>query len=130
MGTNSRLVELLDKMLSGQHDPVSTIVENEQARGFKVIRPGDAIWFPASDWRSASIASLNGMFVRLVLLHAVQSNRGALNRTVAGIRSAGMIPTVVDPTRELAATLSRRGWKPKKVGTTFDDRETIWESAT
>lgn len=122
---NPKLVDLLDKMLSG-YDPVAAIVESETARGFKVVRPGDAPWFRAAEWRPASVASIDGMKVRLVLLHAFSENKGALTRTINGIKAAHMIPVVVDPTRELGAALARRGWKPKECGTTFEDRETIW----
>lgn len=122
---NPKLLDLLDKMLSG-YDPVAVIVDGETARGFKVIRPGDAPWFRAADWRAASVASINGMKVRLVLLHSFQSGRGAMTRTIAGIKTAGLLPSIIDPTRELAATLTRRRWKSKYEGTTFEDRETVW----
>lgn len=121
-----KLVELLDKMLSG-YDPVAAIVESETARGFKLVRPGDAPWFRAAEWRAASVASINGMYVRLVLLHAFNESKGSLTRTIEGIKAAGLIPQVIDPTRELAAALTRRGWKPRECGTTFEDRETIWQ---
>lgn len=122
-----KLMGLLDKILSGTHDPVSAIVENEQGRGFKVIRPGDAPWFRATEWRAASVASLNGQQVRLVLIHAFESGRGALTRTLAAIRTSGLNPVIIDPTRELAAALRRRGWKSHVVGSNFDDRETVWK---
>ena len=122
---NPKLLDLLDKMLSG-YDPVAVIVDGETARGFKVIRPGDAPWFRAVDWRAASVASINGMKVRLVLLHSFQSGRGAMTRTIAGIKTAGLLPSIISPTRELAATLKRRRWKSKDEGTTFEDRETVW----
>ena len=123
--TNPKLLDLLDKILSG-YDPVAAIVDGETARGFKVIRPGDAPWFRAVDWRAASVASINGMKVRLVLLHSFQSGRGAMTRTIAGIKTAGLLPSIIAPTRELAATLKRRRWKSKDEGTTFEDRETVW----
>jgi hypothetical protein len=120
-----KLVELLDKMLSG-YDPVLVIVESETARGFKVVRPGDAPWFRATDWRAESVASINGIRARLVLLHAFNERAGALTRTLAAIGDAGLMPVVVEPTRELGAALARRGWKPRQEGSTFEDRETIW----
>ena len=126
MYPDTKLLHLLEKMLSGGYDPVAGIIEGEEARGYKVVRPGDAPWFRAADWQAESIASINGMKVRLVLLHAFKEGRGALTRTIDGIKQAKMIPTVIDPTRELAATLKRRGWKSKDVGTTFEDRETVW----
>lgn len=122
---NPKLAELLDKMLSG-YDPVAAIVESETARGFKVVRPGDAPWFRAADWRAASVASINGVYARLVLLHAFESGKGAMTRTIESIKAAQLIPAVIDPTRELAATLTRRGWKSRHEGSTFEDMETVW----
>jgi hypothetical protein len=66
------------------------------------------------------------MFARLVLIDALRPGTGALTRTLAGIKAAGMIPCIIDPTRELAATLTRRGWKSRQHGSTFEDRETRW----
>lgn len=120
-----KLAELVVKMLGG-YDPVAAIVENETARGFKVIRPGDTPWFRAADWRAASIASLDGKRVRLVLIHSFESGQGAMTRTIAAIQEAGLNPVIVDLTPELAATLTRRRWKSKDIGSTFDDRETVW----
>ena len=101
-------------------------IESEQARGFKIVRPGDTPWFRATDWRAASVASINGKFARLVLLHAFESGRGAMTRTFTAIKDAGLTPNVIDPTRELGATLKRRGWKSKHKGSSFQDRETVW----
>jgi hypothetical protein len=120
------LLNLIEKIMDGGYDPVAAIAENEEARGFKIVRPGDAPWFQASDWRSASVASINGKRVRLVLLHALVSNAGAMTRTIEAIKAAGLTPNIIDPTLELQATLKRRGWKSKRSGSTFDDTETVW----
>lgn len=125
-----KLADMLDKMLSGLHDPVATIIENETARGFKVVRPGDTPWFRAIDWRAASIASINGVYARLVLLHAFQSGRGSMTRTIEGAKNSGLIPIIIDPTRELATMLKRRGWRGREVEDTFGNREAVWSMAT
>lgn len=126
MHLNPKLVNILDKVLSGKYDPVSAILEGENARGFKVIRPGDTPWFRAMDWRHESIASIDGKRVRLVLLYAFESGKGAMTRTLSGIIEAGLKPAVIDPTRELAATLTKRGWKMRVEGSSFEDREDVW----
>ncbi|MBR2118482.1 MAG: hypothetical protein IJ935_07390 [Afipia sp.] len=120
------LIEMINRVFNGKYDPVAAIVEGEIARGFKVVRSGDTPWFRAVDWRAASVASIDGGRVRLVLLHSFVSGKGAMTRTLEGIRAEGLKPTVIDPTRELAATLRRRGWRGRSKGTTFDDRETVW----
>lgn len=121
----TKLGEMLEKLLGG-YDPVAFIVESETARGFKIVRPGDAPWFRAMDWRLASVASIDGNVARLVLIHAFESGRGALTRTIDGIKQAGLIPVVIDPTRELAATLQKRGWRGSARGSTYETRETVW----
>ena len=123
---NPKILEIFDKIMSGKYDPVSAILEGENARGFKVVRPGDAPWFRAVDWREASIASIDGKRVRLVLLHAFESGRGAMTRTLAAIVEAGLKPAIIDPTRELAATITKRGWKMRVEGSIFEDREDVW----
>ena len=120
------LETLLDKIMQDGYNPSQAIADSESAVGHTVIRPGEASWLPADDWNPGSVCSINGMFARLVLIDALRPGTGALTRTLAAIKSAGMIPCVVDPTRELAATLERRGWKSKQHGTTFEDRETRW----
>lgn len=107
-------------------DPVAAIVDNERERGFEVVRPGDRPWFRAADWQAASVASIDGKRARLVLLHAFESGRGAMTRTIKGAQDAGLNPVIVDPTHELAATLKRRRWKSKSEGSRFEDRETVW----
>ena len=123
---DAKLQHLIEQIMSGGYDPVAAIVENETTRGFKIVRPGDVPWFRAADWQAASVASINGKYVRLVLIHAFESDRGAMTRTLEAINAAGLIPNVIDPTRELQATLKRRGWKSKLRGSTFEDRETVW----
>ncbi len=121
-----KLQAIFDKIMAGGYDPVTAILESEQARGFKIIRPGDTSWFRATDWRAASVASINQKRVRLVLLDAFQSGRGAMTRTIQAIIDVGLKPTIIDPTRELSATLRRRGWAYRQEGSTFEDRETVW----
>jgi|HubBroStandDraft_3_1064219.scaffolds.fasta_scaffold50624_2 hypothetical protein len=123
---DAKLLHLIDQIMSGGYDPVAAIVENEAARGFKIVRPGDTPWFRATDWQAASVASINGKRARLVLLHAFESGRGAMTRTIGAIKEAGLTPNIIAPTRELQATLRRRGWKSKHQGSTFEDRETVW----
>ena len=43
--SESALVQVVQRILASGYDPVAAIVEDETARGFKVIRPGDARGF-------------------------------------------------------------------------------------
>ncbi len=124
--SQAALVNTLDRILAGTYDPVAAIVEGEIKRGFKVVRPGDQPWFRANDWRAASVASIDGKRVRLVLIHSFESGKGAFTRTVAAIIAAGLTPSVIDPTPELSTALHRRGWRGRSRGTGFEDFETAW----
>lgn len=125
-GDAMSLNQLIEEMFRPGYDPVAAIIDSEIKRGFTVIRPGQAPWFSAADWLASSIASIDGRYARLVLIHANEMGKGALTRTIAAIQSAGLIPCIVDPTIELAAALKRRRWKSKDHGSTFEDRETVW----
>ena len=120
-----KLVAALEKMLDGS-DPAQVIADNEAARGFQVVRPGNATWFPTADWHSGSVASINGMTIRLVLLHARRPGTGAFTRMIADIRALHMLPVVIDPARDFAESLAKRGWVWRQEGTTFEDREIVW----
>lgn len=125
--SQAALIRELEAMLSGNYDPIAAIVKGEEKRGFRVVRPGGAPWFRAVDWRAESIASISGDTVRLVLLRCFRSGKGSFTRTVQLIEYAGLKPTVIDPTREFAAALKRRGWRGKQMGRTFASREVIWK---
>jgi hypothetical protein len=126
--SQAALIRAIEEILSDGYDPIRAIVDGEKKRGFRVVRPGDEGWFRAGDWRVDSVASVvHGKTVRLVLLHAFQSGKGAFTRTLQGIAAAGLSATVIDPTPEFAEALNRRGWRGKSVGHSFETRETIWK---
>jgi hypothetical protein len=125
--SEAALIRELEAMLNDpDYDPVAAIVHAEKERGFRVVRPGEAIWLRADDWRSESVASVNGTTIRLVLINAIQTGCGAFTRTVSAIRKIGSLPAVIEPTKEFASILTRRGWRGKQVGRTFETRETVW----
>ena len=125
--SEAALLALMDRILNDpNYDAVAEIVEGERARGFRVLRPDDTPWFLAADWAPKSIASVSGVLVRLVLLQARKPGSGAFTRTVAGLRAAGYRPAVIEPTREFAEMLARRGWIKRSVGNTLETREKIW----
>jgi hypothetical protein len=47
---------------------------------------------------------------------------------VKAIEDAELVPTVLEPTREFAAMLKRRGWRGKRMGHNHETFETIWKS--
>lgn len=126
--SQAALIQAIAEMLSAnpRYDPVQAIVDGEEKRGFVVVRPGDRDWLPTSDWARDSVASVHGRTVRLVLLQAHKSGKGALTRTLEKIAAEGLTPAIIDPTPELAATLKRRGWRGRQAGRSFETYETVW----
>ena len=125
--SESALLAELHAMLNDPHyDPVAAIVEGERKRGFRVVRPGDEPWFRIRDWRAESVASIDRDTVRLVLIHAVRENKGTFTLTVQNIEKAGLLPSVIEPNREFAASLKRRGWVGKRTGHDFETTEMVW----
>lgn len=122
------LAHLIEKIVLPDFDPAEEIAKSEAERGFTVYRPGEVGWLPLSEWKSKSVCSVNGIYARLVLIDAVRPGSGAFGRMIVALRLAGLIPCVVDPTIEFAAALKRRGYRGREVGTTFEDRETIWKA--
>ncbi len=89
---------------------------DERAAGHSVILPGDEPWLSADDWHPTVVVSRDGDVVRLIAILALNPGHGALRRTVAGIQAAGLTPCIIEPTREMRATLQRWNWKCKRVG--------------
>ena len=102
---------------------------DESAKGYRVVRPGDAPWLSKEDWRETIVVSVDGERVRLVLIHAKQPGRGAFTRLVDAVRGAGLIPCVMSPTKQLEDTLKRwKSWKWKRVERGVGmEREVWWE---
>ena len=103
------------------------IARNEISAGFRVVRPGEVAWLPIGDWEPGTCCSVTESGIaRLVLLHARESGKGAFARLLVGIDDAGLIPHVIEPTREFAAALKRNGWRERLVNTK-DGRERVWK---
>lgn len=96
---------------------------NEVAAGYRVVLPGTVDWLSAADWHPTITVSTDGKTVRLVAILALNPGKGALRRTVAGIMGAGLVPCIVEPTREMRSTMQRWNWKCKRVGYGMDCEE-------
>lgn len=97
--------------------------EDERKRGNSVIVPGDMPWLPADDWDSTVVVSQRGKEVRLIALLAKHPGAGAFHRMVGKIRSSGLTPVIIAPSREMAATMRRWGWYRRYVGSGFTQEE-------
>jgi hypothetical protein len=118
-----RVAQLLE--FGGPDTMGAEIITREKARGFKIVRPGDAAWFPVARWKARSIASLDGKRARLVALDAIVPGQGSLKAMIADIEKHGLIPVLVEPNRRLSNSLERWGWHRRLRGFS-SDRETIW----
>lgn len=117
------LADAIEAFMSDGRPMWEIMREREANRGFSPIIPGDAEWLSLADWDKTSVVSINGGEVRLVAIMAARP--GSFTRLLASLELLGLTPVVVEPTREFAATLRRRGWCIEHVGTTFEDRETL-----
>jgi len=99
---------------------------NEAKAGRTVVKPGERPWLSADDWHYSVVVSIAGDRVRLIAIQALRPGTGALTRTIAGITAAGLIPVIVEPTREMRETCRRWGWKMRRVGDSFDTFEEQW----
>jgi hypothetical protein len=97
--------------------------EEERAAGRQVVVPGEVDWLSVDDWHPTIVVSVDGRDVRLVAILALRPGSGALTRTVAAIRSAGLRPVIVEPTREMRETCRRWGWRVERHGDGFDSEE-------
>lgn len=101
--------------------------DDERKRGYRVFRPGEVRWLPACDWHGDCVVSVNKNVVRLVLI--VSKRSGSLRRLVAEVEALRLIPEVIEPTRELQATLARWGWQHGRRGVCFENRENFMRPA-
>lgn len=120
--TADQVEALLTKMA---RQPIWQIMrEEEEARGWTVVLPGSVPWFPAADWHATDVVSRKGNEVRIVAILARRPHTGAFRRMVDGIIAAGLAPVVSTPFEEMAAILTRWGWKSRLRGSGVDIEET------
>ena len=98
----------------------------ERAAGRIVVRPGERPWLSIDDWHEKIVVSIDGNRVRLIAILAKHPGTGALTRTISGIIAAGLIPVIVEPTKEMRETCRRWGWKMRNVGDSFETYEEQW----
>ena len=121
-----RMVERIEVALSLGVQIYSLMRADETAKGYRVVRPGEAPWLPRKDWHETVVVSVDGERVRLVAILAKQPGQRAFTRLVEAVRAAGMIPCVFEPTPELAATLKRWKWR-ERISGAGAEREVWWE---
>lgn len=95
--------------------------DDERARGWTVILPGDVSWLPVEDWEPSVVVAQKGQAVRLVAV--IARRPGSLTRLLAALNERDFIPHIVEPTREMRATLQRWGWRQHFEGSGYDAEE-------
>lgn len=96
---------------------------NEREAGYAVVLPGEVSWLSIDDWDPTVTVSVNDKEVRLVAILAKRPGNGAFRRAVKAILDAGLTPCVIEPTREMRATMRRWNWYPRRVGSGMDSEE-------
>lgn len=120
----AKLSEIFAALDSGV--PICEMMRSdEEAAGYRVVHPGQAPWLSADDWDASVVVSHNTTHVRLVAILAKRPGNGALRRTIDGIITAGLIPTIVEPTKDMRETCKRWGWRTRRIGQGFESQE-IW----
>lgn len=122
MGTQQMIDALFAELNSGKkmHEIMR---ENERRDGARVVVPGEVQWLSAADWHPTVVVSVAGRSVRLVAILANSPGNGAFRRTVAAIMAAGLVPTVIEPTHAMRATMKRWKWKCRHVGYGMNSEE-------
>ncbi len=122
MDAQTHIAKLFTALDSGQR--MEDIMRaDERAKGYRVVLPGEVPWLPAEDWHQTIVVSIDGKRVRLVAILASRPGNGAFRRLVAAIQAAGLIPVVIEPTREMRETLTRWRWKRRYAGYGFETEE-------
>lgn len=120
------VTRLITQYAIGGGDAIlSNIVNMEKDRGFIVVRPGEAEWFPAALWKKSSICSIAANRIRIVLVEAKQQKSGAFRLLVDQISDLDLVPVVVEPHDRLAVTLASWGWRHRRHGVGAEC-ENIW----
>lgn len=126
MATTQQIMDAVFATLDSGKPMHEIMRANEREAGFSVVVPGERSWLSADDWHPTVVVSTAGKEVRLVAILANRPGSGALRRTVKSIMDAGLVPVVVEPTREMRETMRRWKWKVRHVGHGFMDREEQW----
>lgn len=125
MATTQQFMDALFAALNDGRPMQYIMRENERAEGYRVVLPGEESWLSADDWDPTVTVSVDEKrkTVRLVAILAKQPGTGALRRTIRAILAAGLTPCIVEPTREMRATMQRWNWYPRRQGRDLNTEE-------
>lgn len=99
------------------------MLDCEAREGRTPIMPGNAPdWLNADDWNPWPVLAVANGELHIIAVNAAR--KGALTRLIAGARSAGLSPVIVEPMGPaMPGILAKWGWKRRAVGTGFYARE-------
>ena len=124
MNIQGQIDALMEAISNGT--PMHVLMRAEEEKlGNRVVVPGDEPWLSPDDWHSTVVVSVDDRArdVRLIAILALDPGTGALRRTVAGIKAAGLTPCIIAPTHEMRATCKRWGWVRTNVGRGWNHEE-------
>lgn len=82
-----------------------------------------------ADWHNDSFVATRGLDAVISLVWARHPRTGAWRRLVK--RLAGYNITVIEPFPDMVAALKQTGFQgPFQIGTTYEDRMTVWRKAS
>lgn len=117
------IVERLAKSIAGaERHPLGIaglMIESEVAAGRKPVQPGATVPFdfPADDWVSPAVVSIDGDEVRIIAILAQRIGGGSFRRLIDNIIAAGLRPVVVEPVGTIMPAIMKRwGWRGRRVG--------------
>lgn len=105
--------------------PISPItmhmLAGEAREGRQPIYPGMAPWLDPTDWHGWPVLAIADGELHIIAIWSARV--GALTRLIAGGRSAGLSPVIVEPMGDMVAILDRWGWQSRTVGKGWHSRE-------
>lgn len=123
--TTQQIVDAIETVMRDGRPMQEIMRDMERKSGYRVVIPGQEPWLSLADWDQTVTVSVDDKrkTVRLVAILARNPGNGALRRTVKAIIEAGLTPCVIEPTREMRATMQRWNWAVRRVGHGFEGEE-------
>lgn len=123
--TTQQIMDAIEAVMRDGRPMQEIMRDAERKSGYRVVVPGEVSWLSADDWDATVTVSVDDKrkTVRLVAILAKSPGNGAFLRTVRAIMDVGLTPCIVEPTREMRATMQRWKWARRRVGHGFDGEE-------
>lgn len=109
-----------------EYGPVGSIALQEISKGYQPIARDEYPWYTSADWSGEAVVTRDVNRVRIVLVNAINPGHGAFSRMITNILQDGLLPVVIAPLGTMCSIMHIWGWRMRRVGTTFHEREEQW----